>query len=72
MSSNRRSVQTAALGFTAIQWRAADPTRRHHARDVVDHWRGVGAVVGGMRRLGYDVQMKQVPDGVTSQLSRAR
>ena len=29
----------------------------------LDNWRGVGAVVGGMRRLGYDVEMKQLPVG---------
>jgi hypothetical protein len=27
----------------------------------LDSWRGVGAVVGGMRRFGYDVELKQFP-----------
>jgi len=27
----------------------------------LDSWSGVGAVVGGMRRLGYDVELKQFP-----------
>ena len=49
----------AALGFTAIHWHGPIPPAAIALATWLDSWRGVGAVVAGMRRLGYDVEMKQ-------------
>ena len=54
----RRALLTAALGFTAIHWHAPFPPAAVALATWLDSWRGVGAVVGGMRRLGYEVEMK--------------
>ena len=53
----RRSLLTAALGFTAIEWREPAPPVAVALATWLDNRRGVGAVVGGMRRL----EMKQFP-----------
>jgi hypothetical protein len=57
----RRALLAAALGFSAIHWRAPVPPVAIALATWLDSWRGVGAVVGGMRRLGYEVEMKQFP-----------
>ena len=57
----RRSLLTAALGFSSLQWHAPIPPAAIALATWLDSWRGVGAVVGGMRRLGYEVEMKQFP-----------
>ena len=61
MTAPRRLLLTAALGFSAIHWRAPFPPAAVALATWLDNWRGLGAVVGGMRRLGYDVELKQFP-----------
>ena len=55
----RRALLTAALGFAQIQWRGETPAPRAlHA--YLDNWRGLGAVVDGMRAQGYAFNLSTV------------
>src|SRR5262245_59976012 len=52
--SDRRALLTAALGFLRL---CEDPPEVAPLRQWMDSWSGLGAVVDGMRRLGYDVAL---------------
>lgn len=52
----RRALLVAALGFTRV--RAADAAPALVAlRRWLGSWRGIGLVVAGMERQGYDVEL---------------
>src|SRR2546422_9643551 len=51
-SSDRRAALRAALGFLALEPRAPELQLLHRC---FDNWRGVGDVVTGMARQGYQV-----------------
>jgi len=50
----RRALLVAALGFLQLR---EDPPEVVPLRRWLDSWSGLGAVVDGMRRLGYDVAL---------------
>src|SRR5207247_9807792 len=52
--ARRRALLTAALGFTVLDPRERE-LRLLHA--WLDTWRGVGDVVSGMKRQGYEVSL---------------
>ena len=52
--ARRRALLTAALGFTVLDPRERE-LRLLHA--WLDTWRGVGDVVTGMKRQGYEVSL---------------
>jgi hypothetical protein len=57
----RHSLLVAALGVANV--RVADPPLALSAlRSWLDSWRGVGDVIVGMHRQGYDVELRQYPD----------
>src|SRR5262249_31697176 len=53
-SRSRRALLTAALGFLQLR---EDPPEVAPLRQWLDSWSGLGAVVDGMGRLGYDVAL---------------
>lgn len=58
----RRSLLVAALGFTRV--RCADPAPALVAlRRWLDSWTGAGALITGMLRQGYDVDLSSVGPG---------
>jgi hypothetical protein len=59
----RRALLTAALGFTRLRWREPVPRVAVLLATWLDSWRGVGAVVTGMTAQGFNVQLKEFPEG---------
>ena len=57
----RRALLGAALGFMEIGWRADPPPAAVALSRWMSSWRGLGAVVAGMRAQGFDVELKQYP-----------
>src|SRR5262249_30988787 len=49
-----RALLTAALGFPQLR---EEPPEVKMLRQWLDTWSGLGAVVDGMRRLGYDLAL---------------
>jgi hypothetical protein len=60
--TSRRAFLTAALGFARLE--ATAPELRPLCR-WLESWAGLGAVVGGMARLGFDVALTRHGDGGT-------
>jgi hypothetical protein len=60
IADRRRSLLTAALGFLQLAPQTS-ALRTLHA--WLDNWRGVGLIVVGMERLGYNVSLKKWHDG---------
>ena len=58
----RRALLRAALGFSTIRWHGDTPPAVRALAAWTDSWTGVGAVVGGMQRLGYEIELKQMAD----------
>src|SRR2546428_630148 len=54
MSDPRITVLRAALGFLALEPRESELRLLHR---WLDSWRGIGDVVVGMKRLGYEVSL---------------
>src|SRR5207249_7628913 len=52
--ARRRALLTAALGFTVLDPRERELKLLHR---WLDCWRGVGDVVTGMKRQGYEVSL---------------
>ena len=53
----------ATLGFAALQRIPADMVPTFHAlHRWLGSWRGIGDVVAGMNRQGYDLELIQYPD----------
>jgi hypothetical protein len=63
----RRALLVAALGF--LQLRRAPPEVAP-LRRWLDSWTGLGAVVAGMERQGYDVSLTRYPEGWRSTFIR--
>ncbi len=59
--SHRRAALLAALGFLELSWRykpaAVGPLERW-----LHSWRGVGDVINGMHRQGFDVELRVFSD----------
>src|SRR3989441_5373757 len=53
-SSDRRATLAAALGFLTLEQRAPELQLLHRC---FDNWRGLGDVVTGMARQGYQVSL---------------
>ena len=58
----RRATVTAALGFMQLTWTHKPPVIRVLEK-WMGSWAGVGAVIEGMHRQDYDVQLTQFPHG---------
>lgn len=58
--AQRRALLTAALGFLQVRWGPAPPPPVAALERSLNSWAGVGAVIVGMRRLGYDVALLSV------------
>jgi hypothetical protein len=67
LSDSRRALLYAALGFLQIKHQPPEvaPLRRW-----LDSWNGLGAVVTGMERQGYDVSLTRYPEGWRSTFIR--
>jgi hypothetical protein len=60
MNEPRRRLLSATLGFARIQPRVPELRLLHR---WLDTWRGIGDIIVGMHRAGWDVQMTQYGDG---------
>ena len=60
VASSLRSALTAALGFAHLSPHARELQLLHR---YLYSWRGIGDIVGGMHRAGWDVQMTEYGDG---------
>lgn len=58
--SRRRALLVAALGFTQVP---GDAPAVAGLRRWLGSWRGIGLVVTGMDRLGYDLELSRL-DGL--------
>jgi hypothetical protein len=56
VSPPRRALLTAALGFALLDPRTSELRRLH---SWLSAWGGIGDVITGMHRRGYDVQLTQ-------------
>jgi len=56
---SRRAVLTAALGFAALR-PDAPPAVLAALHGWLDSWRGLGHVVAGMERQGYDLELSRL------------
>ena len=61
MTSSSRALLRAALGFRTTRWHEPMPPAARELATWLDSWTGIGAVVVGMQRLGYVVEMKAFP-----------
>jgi hypothetical protein len=53
---SRARVTRAALGFLSVEPREPELRRLHRC---FDNWRGIGDVVAGMARQGYDLELRR-------------
>ena len=60
MSTRRRALLTAALGFLQLR---RDPPEGATLRRYLETWRGLGDVVTGVNAQGYDLELRQFPRG---------
>jgi hypothetical protein len=59
----RRALLTAALGFAQFDWHGPVPAPRALPHRLARLWLGVGGVLVGMSAQGFNVEMRQFPDG---------
>jgi hypothetical protein len=59
----RRTLLASALGFAQLTWRSRVPPAAGILTGWLDSWFGVGAVLGGMTAQGYNVELKEFPEG---------
>jgi hypothetical protein len=57
---HRRATLTAALGFAQLPPHAPELKLLHR---WLDSWRGIGGIVGGMQRRGFDLQLTGYGNG---------
>ena len=60
LTEQRRSLLRAALGFAILEPRAPEFTLVH---DWLETWSGIGLMIVGMHRQGWDVQLTEYGDG---------
>lgn len=56
MLDSRALLLRAALGFTSLEPRDPELRLLHH---WLDSWSGIGHVVAGMARQGYDLELRR-------------
>ena len=56
MISDRRATLVAAVGFLALEPRELELQLLHRCFDT---WRGIGDIVAGMARQGYDLELRR-------------
>src|SRR5437016_1743183 len=61
--ARRRALLTAALGLVRLRWRGPTPPSVVMLAHWLNSWPGVGAVVIGMNAQGFNVELKEFPDG---------
>jgi hypothetical protein len=54
--ADRHKTLTAALGFLSLDPREPELRRLHRC---FDNWRGIGDVVAGLARQGYDLELRR-------------
>jgi hypothetical protein len=60
LSTSRRALLTAALGFLQLRQQTTEVAL---LRRYLDSWRGLGDLVVGVNAQGYDLEMRQFPTG---------
>jgi hypothetical protein len=63
LPAQRRVLLTAALGFTLVRWPDPVPPVATLVATWLDSWRGLGAILAGMTAQGFNVELKEFPDG---------
>jgi hypothetical protein len=58
----RRPLLSAALGFAMLETRA-EPPALTTLKGWLNSWAGIGAIIGGMTRQGFNVEVRQFPQG---------
>jgi hypothetical protein len=62
--ARRAALMFATLGFAALPRVPADMTPVFQVlHQWLGSWRGIGDVVAGMNRQGFDLELTQYPDG---------
>ena len=61
--ARRRALLTAALGLMRLRWRGPAPPAVLMLARWLNSWPGLGAVVFGMNAQGFNVELKEFPDG---------
>src|SRR5437773_12433424 len=61
--ARRRALLTAALGLMRLRWRGPAPPAMVVLARWLNSWPGLGAVVFGMNAQGFNVELKEFPDG---------
>ena len=59
---NRRAPLTAALGFARLELQPPPPALVA-LKTWLGSWSGIGAVIAGMTRQGFNVELRQFPEG---------
>jgi hypothetical protein len=58
----RRPLLVAALGFAILEPRP-EPPALTTLKDWLASWSGIGAIIAGMTRQGFNVEVRQFPEG---------
>src|SRR5881396_1558435 len=61
--ARRRALLTAALGLLRLRWREPAPPSVVMLARWLNSWPGLGAVVFGMNAQGFNVELKEFPNG---------
>ena len=61
--ARRRALLTAAVGFTRLRWREPAPRVAVALARWMESWTGLGAVAAGMTAQGFNVELKEFPEG---------
>jgi len=61
--ARRRALLSAALGLMRLRWRGPAPPAMVMLARWLNSWPSLGAVVFGMNAQGFNVELKEFPDG---------